>query len=212
MSGALGSNACPAGSVRIEAEATCRTAAIAAGKTAGSPFGVTDPYVPRGCYYASASTSVYNNYAYFNPHPVGAGESGWRLLCAVTSGTPPPPSPPARAAALSMRTCAIVHALRRCGGAAGYSRGTGYCTGSWVVYQSVMRFCAIAVRTCCAASGSVGLCGVPHRAVLCRTQPVLTGYSVALVGSAQDAVGSPRQCRKHLIVLRTVRHCRILTG
>ncbi len=107
VSGAAGSNACPAGSVWIATEAACRIAAAAAGKTVPSAFVETDPYVPRGCYYVGQSTSVYNNYAYFNPHPVGAGDSTYRLLCAVTSGAPPPP---ARAAALSMRTCAIVRA------------------------------------------------------------------------------------------------------
>ena len=89
MSGAAGSNECPAGSVRIEAEAACRTAAAAAGKTVPSVFVQTDPYVPRGCYYASDSNSVYNNYAYFNPHPVGAGDSIYRLLCVITAGAPP---------------------------------------------------------------------------------------------------------------------------
>ncbi len=71
---------CPAGSVRIESEEACRTAATAAGK----PFGFVDTYstYPRGCYYN-------NNYAYFNPHAVGAGRSGFQLLCAaVTTGAP----------------------------------------------------------------------------------------------------------------------------
>ncbi len=108
VSGAAGSNACPAGSVWIATEAACRTAATAAGKTVPSAFVETDPYVPRGCYYVSMSTSVYNNYAYFNPHPVGASDSTYRLLCAVTSGARA--RTPARAAALSMRTCAIVRA------------------------------------------------------------------------------------------------------
>ncbi len=134
VSGAVGSNACPAGSVWIATEDACRTAAAAAGKTPGSPFVETDPYVPRGCYYVSSSTSVYNNYAYFNPHPVGFGATMYRLLCAVTSGARA--RTPARAAALCMCsearvcTCVIVRALRRCGGAAGYSRGTGYCAGA----------------------------------------------------------------------------------
>jgi hypothetical protein len=85
VSGAAGSNECPAGSVRIEAEAACRAAATATGKTAGSPFGVTSPIPPRGCYY-----STITNTAYFNAHAVGAGASGFRLLCAalVTTGAP----------------------------------------------------------------------------------------------------------------------------
>ena len=70
MSGAAGSNACPAGSVRIEAEAACRTAAAAAGKTvAASGFVETDATWPRGCYYNF-------NSAYFNTDAVGAGITG----------------------------------------------------------------------------------------------------------------------------------------
>ncbi len=82
VSGAAGSNACPAGSARIEAEAACRTAAAAAGKTFISV--VTYPDYPRGCYY------VTSNAAYFNPHAVGAGYSDSQLLCAalVTTGAP----------------------------------------------------------------------------------------------------------------------------
>jgi hypothetical protein len=101
VSGDLGSNACPAGSVRIETEAACRTAAAAAGKTAGSsslPFVETDSRYPRGCYYA--------NDAYLNTHAVGAGWWGAQLLCAalVTTGAP-------------------LHApMRRCACAARFSR------------------------------------------------------------------------------------------
>jgi hypothetical protein len=80
VSGAAGSNECPAGSVRIEAEAACRAAVTAAGKTAGSPFGVTSPIPPRGCYY-----STITNTAYFNAHAVGAGNSNAQLLCAVAA-------------------------------------------------------------------------------------------------------------------------------
>jgi hypothetical protein len=82
VSGADGSNACPAGSVRIETEAVCRTAAAAAGKTLWSPFVGTFSDSPRGCYYGI--------YAAFNPHAVGAGMSGYRLLCAAvtTAGAP----------------------------------------------------------------------------------------------------------------------------
>ncbi len=50
VSGAAGSNECPAGSTRIEAEAACRIAAAAAGKTVPSSFVETDPTYPRGCY------------------------------------------------------------------------------------------------------------------------------------------------------------------
>ncbi len=77
-------NECPAGSVRIEAEAACRAAVAAAGKTPGSNFVETDPEFPRGCYY----TRTYN-YAYFNTHAVGAGDSDSQLLCAaLTTGAP----------------------------------------------------------------------------------------------------------------------------
>ncbi len=82
VSGAAGSNACPAGSVRIETEAACRTAVTATGKTAGSPFVVTYPDEPRGCYYF-----ISTNCAVFNTHAVGAGYAGRQLLCAaVTTG------------------------------------------------------------------------------------------------------------------------------
>ncbi len=85
VSGASGSNACPAFSVRIETEAACRTAAAAAGKTIPSTFVETDSGWPRGCYYVTDT-----NDAYFNTHAVGAGASGSRLLCAalVTTGAP----------------------------------------------------------------------------------------------------------------------------
>ncbi len=79
-----GSNECPAGCVRIETEAACRTAAAAAGKTVSSFFVQTDYRAPRGCFYMTST-----NNAYFNPHPVGAGNSYYLLLCAaVTTGAP----------------------------------------------------------------------------------------------------------------------------
>jgi hypothetical protein len=84
VSGAAGSNDCPAGSVRIETEAACRTAAAAAGKTPAYSFVETYAAYPRGCYYFTS-----NNEAYFNADPVGAGGSGLQLLCAaVTTGAP----------------------------------------------------------------------------------------------------------------------------
>ncbi len=83
MSGADGSNECPAGSVRIETEAACRTTAAAAGKSFGSTSVETD--YPRGCYIWTDT-----NVAYFNPHAVGAGAPDAQLLCAaVTTGAPP---------------------------------------------------------------------------------------------------------------------------
>jgi hypothetical protein len=86
VSGAAGSNECPAGSVRIEAEAACRTAAAAAGKTPAYYFVGTYSDEPRGCYYFAAG-----NEALFNTHAVGAGLSGSQLLCAAlatTAGAP----------------------------------------------------------------------------------------------------------------------------
>ncbi len=78
VSGADGSNACPAGSVRIETEAACRTAVAAAGKTFRSVDSY--PYFPRGCFYADN--------AYFNVHAVGfEGATNARLLCATTAVT-----------------------------------------------------------------------------------------------------------------------------
>ncbi len=85
MSGAAGSNECPAFSVRIETEAACRTAVAAAGKTPMSDFVRTDAYYPRGCYCYTG----YNEAA-FNAHAVGAGDSNTQLLCAATPGAPLP--------------------------------------------------------------------------------------------------------------------------
>jgi hypothetical protein len=68
--------------VRIETEAACRTAAAAAGKTAGSDFLKTNSTHPRGCYFQ-------NKVAYFNTDAVGAGNFFFTLLCAaVTTGAP----------------------------------------------------------------------------------------------------------------------------
>ncbi len=82
--GADGSNECPAGFVRIEAEAACRTAAAAAGKTIWeSTFVVTRSDYPRGCYHGSIT-------AWLNAHTVGAGRSTFQLLCAfATTGVSP---------------------------------------------------------------------------------------------------------------------------
>ncbi len=89
VSGAAGSNACPAGSVRIETEAACRTAATAAGKTVLSGFVVAMPDNPRGCYFYTAA-----NYAFFNSDPAGAGDSYYQLLCAASATTGAPPAAP----------------------------------------------------------------------------------------------------------------------
>jgi hypothetical protein len=92
VSGAAGSNECPAGSVRIETEAACRTAAAFAGKTFSNLL--TSASYPRGCYYATIT-----NIACFNAHAVGAGWSNAQLLCAiVTAGAPFDAPPPHRCA------------------------------------------------------------------------------------------------------------------
>ncbi len=83
VSGAAGSNECPAGAVRIVTEAACHTAAAAAGKTAASTL--TDATSPRGCYYLTTT-----NNAYFNAHAVGAGSSVRQLLCAAAATTGAP--------------------------------------------------------------------------------------------------------------------------
>ncbi len=83
VSGAKGSNECPAGSVRIVDEAACRTAVTAVGMTVGSTFVVTTSGYPRGCFYYISS-----NNAFFNNHSVGAGESRYQPLCAAATGAP----------------------------------------------------------------------------------------------------------------------------
>ncbi len=88
MSGADGSNECPAGSVRIETEAACRTAADAAGKYVASGIVGTFSNYPRGCYYFSSG-----GFAYFNTHLSGAGRAGYQLLCAAVTTTGAPLMP-----------------------------------------------------------------------------------------------------------------------
>jgi hypothetical protein len=108
VSGAAGSNECPAGSVRIETEAACRTAAAAAGKT----FQYVETYsrYPRGCYY-----NTYNM-AYFNLHAGGAGASGNQLLCAALATTGAPHAAPMRrrmytGACSCIPACAVWHCM-----------------------------------------------------------------------------------------------------
>jgi hypothetical protein len=88
VAGAAGSNACPAGSARIETEDACRAAVTAAGNALGSLFSLfewTDPTYPRGCSY-----EIGTNDAFFNDHAVGAGYQAFQPLCAVvTTGAPP---------------------------------------------------------------------------------------------------------------------------
>ncbi len=86
VSGAAGSNECPAGSVRIETSAACLSAVSAVGKPEEIPFVESESGWPRGCYYRTNT-----NYASFNSHAVGARNSYSRLLCAAvtTAGAPP---------------------------------------------------------------------------------------------------------------------------
>ncbi len=93
VSGAAGSNECPAGSVRIVTRGACRAAAAAAGKTAGStvyPFVETDRDVPRGCYYTTGGN------AHLNADADGFGASYARLLCAAVATTGAPLHAPTR--------------------------------------------------------------------------------------------------------------------
>ncbi len=83
-SGAEGSNDCPAGSVRIETEAACRTAVTATCKTEASTFVVTNPNFPRGCYTGNDQNIRISGW--FNDHAVGAGDSRFRPQCAVSTG------------------------------------------------------------------------------------------------------------------------------
>jgi hypothetical protein len=85
VAGPVNSNACPAGSSRIETEAACRTAVAAAGKFPGTPFVVSVSAEPGGCNFFTRS-----NIAYFNGVGV-AGNPNAQLLCAavVTAGAPP---------------------------------------------------------------------------------------------------------------------------
>ncbi len=102
VSGAAGSNACPAGSVRIEAEAACRTAAIAAGKTFAAV--VASSTAPQGCYYFTT-----NSNAWFNTHAVGAGNSNTQLMCAAaTTGAPLPHRCEHMCVCVCVRACACV--------------------------------------------------------------------------------------------------------
>ncbi len=98
VSGAAGSNTCPMGSVRIETEAACRIAALAAGKTFSSV--VTYSYYPRGCSYTTSSFT--SSTVSFNDHAVGAGSASYQPICAAlcdgcTAGACPMPHEPAPA-------------------------------------------------------------------------------------------------------------------
>jgi hypothetical protein len=93
--GGWDTNECPAGSVRIETEAACRTAAAATGKTFTS---VVDwSTLMRGCFYWNG-----NNQAHYNTHAVGAVHHDAHLICGA-------PSTPLRARACSGTICTYVH-------------------------------------------------------------------------------------------------------
>jgi hypothetical protein len=79
--GVAGSNDCPANASRIPTEAACRIAAIATGEFGWSGSSA-DANFPRGCY----SFGGFN----WNPHTVGAGNAGARLLCIAPTGASPP--------------------------------------------------------------------------------------------------------------------------
>jgi hypothetical protein len=85
VSGAAGSNDCPAGSARIETEAACRTAAAAAGKMFVAVASMVDySHVPRGCFTLRLEHIFEDSddVACFNAHAVGDGHPDARLLCA----------------------------------------------------------------------------------------------------------------------------------
>ena len=101
---------CPAGSVRIETEAVCRTAAAVAGKAPGANFVEIYDGFPRGCYYSTST-----NQAYFNTEPVGAGKSGYILLCAAATGpTGAPLCAPGAHARARVYTSACIGTWREC--------------------------------------------------------------------------------------------------
>jgi hypothetical protein len=113
--------------VRIAAEAACRTAAAAAGKTFSSVL--TSSYYPRGCCY-------YDTYVSFNTDAVGAGSTSYQLLCAaVTTGAPSTP----------LRARACVH-----------RRVQRQCACAWthvVVAEAPARSCGSLWRCCGGTSG-----------------------------------------------------------
>ncbi len=159
VSGAAGSNECPAGSVRIETEAACRTAATAAGKTVGSSFVETYPDSPRGCYYVT-----FSNNAFFNTHAVGAGWSAAQLLCTALATTGAPLKRRRRADARS--ACTGARACRHSACTARHSRAVCVIHGRHIdarTYINGFIFTYIypyradgARRRCRAAHGSAG--------------------------------------------------------
>ena len=76
--GVVGSNDCPANSVRLVTDAACASAAAAAKRNYLGM--VTNSAAPRGCLVVTS--------AFLNDHAVGSGSSSGRLLCAVATAAP----------------------------------------------------------------------------------------------------------------------------
>ncbi len=88
--GAVGKNACPGGTTRIDDFTACQAAAAAAGRPSPKSSENTDA-IPKGCYSSTTSPN-----AYFNAHVTGAGnriDADILLLCAG-AGVPASPAPP----------------------------------------------------------------------------------------------------------------------
>ncbi len=98
VSGAEGSNECPAGSVQIETEAACRNAVAATGMTFRAM--VTESSLPPGCFYLISMDDVW-----FNANAAGYSGTRFRLLCAATTTSGAP---------LPLPMCAHVHRRWRC--------------------------------------------------------------------------------------------------
>jgi hypothetical protein len=170
VSGAAGSNACPAGSARIETEAACRTAVAAAGKTFYAV--VTYAAYPRGCYYNTGYDNgddvyTFGNNAYFNAHAVGADSYSWyRLLCAALATTGAPLT-----RRCAKRVCCAVLA----GGGSNNTNGLNIDTHAYIR----MYICARMVPTALAVGGqcSAVLCTLGVWQYISDTHGVLKGYS-----------------------------------
>jgi hypothetical protein len=153
VSGAAGSNECPAGSTRIVTEAACRTAAASAGMTFGSTS--VEANYPRCCYYYISPTDILaiDITAYFNTHAVGAGEASSRPLCAAVATTGAPLRAPCGSAGPTGERrvwCGTMHRQT-------YGALTRYCTEARG--QRVSRSCASARFSGC----------VPQRRAVHRT-------------------------------------------
>ncbi len=74
--GAINTNSCPVGSVRITTEAQCRLAIAALSLVAASTMVDTSAEYPKGCYLYRSDSKVY-----FNPHPTGTAHSTSTPIC-----------------------------------------------------------------------------------------------------------------------------------